>query len=123
MIFRQLTSTGDWTFGAGLANYSSGQQAILLNVKTALLMWKGDCFFSLPGWINWKSLLNVGQQKNLNAAIQLQLAKTYGVMQVLEGSVSVDASTRLATATYTIVTVYSQQVTNRVQILSGQIGN
>lgn len=123
MIFRQLTSGGDWTFGAGLANYASAQQAIALNIQTSVLMWQGDCFFSLPGWINWKGLLNVGQKQNLNTALQTLLSKCYGVMDIVNASVIVNPTTRQFFASYTITTVYSQQVTNQVQILSGQVGN
>lgn len=123
MIFRQLTAAGDWTFGAGLANYASGQQAIALNIKTSILMWQGDCFFSLPGWVNWKGLLNVGQQRNLDIALQGILLQAYGVMEVLSATVVVNPTTRQFFATYTVDTVYSQQITNQVQILSGQPGS
>ena len=123
MIFRQLTSSGDWTFGAGKGNYASGEQAINLNIKTSLLMWAGDCFFSLSGWINWKGLMNVGQEKNLNAALQTLLAKCYGVQAVVSSSVNLNPETRRFQAKYTVDTVYTQQVTSQVQILSGQVGN
>lgn len=123
MIFRQLTSNGDWTFGAGLSNYASAQQAIALNIQTSVLMWMGDCFFSLSGWINWKGLLNIGQQAKLDSALQNLLSQSYGVMAIVSASVVVNPTTRLFFATYTVDTVYSQQVTNQVQILSGQPGN
>lgn len=123
MIFRQLTSGGDWTFGAGLANYASAQQAIALNIQTSVLMWQGDCFFSLPNWINWKGLLNVGQQKNLDTALQALLLRCYGVMGIVRAAVIVNPTTRNFFASYTVVTVYSQQVTNQIQILSGQVGS
>lgn len=120
MIFRQLTSTGDWTFGAGLANYASAQQAIALNIQTSVLMWQGDFFTSLPGWVNWKGLLNVGTQQKLNAALQTVIAQCYGVQQIISASVVVNPTTRKAFARYTVVTVYSTQVVNQVGILSGQ---
>lgn len=125
MIFRQLTSDGDWTFGAGLANYSSGQQAIVLNIQTSVLMWAGDFFASLtgPGWVNWKGLMNVGQQKNLDAALQSLLVKCYGVMSIVSANVRVNPTTRRFSASYAVNTVYSTQVVNTVQILSGQTGN
>lgn len=123
MNFRQLTSDGDWTFGGGLSNYASGQQAIELNIQTSILMWAGDCFFSLAGWINWKGLLNVGQQNNLNAALQGVLSQCFGVQEIISSSVIVNPTTREFFATYTVVTVYSEQVTSQVQILSGQPGN
>lgn len=123
MIFRQLTKSNDWTFGAGLANYAQAQQAIALNIQTLVLSWVGDCFFSLPTGINWKALLNVGQQKNLNSALQVLLSNAYGVMNVVSGSVVVNPTTRMAVATYTVNTVYSQQISNQLQILIGQPGS
>ena len=123
MTFRQLTASGDWTFGAGLGNYASGQQAINLNIQTSVLMWAGDCFFSLSGWINWKGLLNVGTQNQLNAALQSLLASCYGVTNIVAAAVVVNPTTRMSSATYTVDTVYTTQVINVVQILSGQPGN
>lgn len=120
MNFRQLTISGDWTFGAGLSNYASAQQAIALNIRTSVLMWAGDCFFSLPNWINWKGLLNVGQKNNLNIALARLLSQCIGVQAVLSAVVVVNPTTRMAFATYTVSTVYSQNVTAQVQILSGQ---
>lgn len=123
MIFRQLTSNGDWTFGAGLANYASNQQAVALNIRTSILMWKGDCFFSLPNWVNWKGLLNVGQQRNLDTALQTLLLQCYGVTSIVSASVIVNPTTRNFFASYTVNTIFSQQVTSQLQILSGQVGN
>lgn len=123
MIFRQLTADHDWTFGAGRGNYASNQQAIALNIATSVLMWKGDCFFSLPNWINWKGLLNVGQQKNLDTALQTLLLQCYGVTSIVKAAVIVNPTTRKFFASYTVNTVFSTQVTNQVQILSGQVGN
>lgn len=82
-------------------------------------MWAGDCFWSLTGWINWKGLLNVGQQKNLNSALETLLLQCYGVMQIVSAQVVVNETTRLATAVYTVNTVYSQPIVDEVQLLSG----
>lgn len=123
MIFRQLTQSGDWTFGGGLSNYASGQQAIALNIFTSVRMWAGDFFASLNGWINWKGALNVGQQNNLNAALQGLLSRSYGVQSIVSASVVVNPTTRQFFATYTVDTVFSQQVTSQVAILSNQPGN
>lgn len=123
MIFRQLTNSNDWTFGKGIADYAQNQQAIALNIQTLVLSWVGDCFFSLPSGINWKSLLNVGQMNNLNSALQVLLANAYGVMSVVKAQVVVDPTTRMAVATYTVNTVYSQQISDQLQVLIGQTGS
>jgi hypothetical protein len=120
MKFRQLTATNDWTFGGGLSNYASGQQAIALNIQTSILMFAGDFFASLSGWINWRGLLNVGQQKNLDTALQTLLSQCYGVQGIISANVVVNKTTRKFFASYVVDTVYSQQVVNQVQILSGQ---
>lgn len=123
MNFRQLTASGDWTFGGGLSNYATGPQAIALNIETSVKMWAGDFFASLPGWINWKGLLQVGTQNKLDAALQTVLSQCFGVQAVVSARVVVNTTTRQFFATYTVDTVYSQTVTSQVQILSGQTGN
>lgn len=122
MIFRSLTTSGDWTFGAGLANYATAQKAIAFNIQTSILMWKGDCFFSLANWINWKGLLNVGQQSNLNNTLQSQLSRCYGVIGIVSATAQFNATTRNVVVTYTVNTVYSTQVKNQVAILSSNVG-
>lgn len=122
MLFRQLTSSGDWTFGAGLGNYASAEQAINLNIQTSILMWGGDFFASLNPWINWKGLMNVGKENELNAALQTLISNLDGVQALVSSSVTVNTTTRQFFATYVVDTVYSTQVTGTVQILSGQNG-
>ena len=124
MIFRQLAPvTNDWTFGQGYSGYAQNQQALALNIQTLVLSWVGDCFFSLQTGINWKALLNIGQQANLNAALQNLLSGAYGVMNVVDASVVVNPTTRMAIATYTVATVYSQTISAQLQVLIGQPGN
>jgi len=122
MNFRQLTSTGDWTFGGGLANYASATQAIELNLQTSIQMWQGDFFASLAGWVNWKGLMQVGTQKQLNAALQSVISNCYGVQQIISAAVVINTTTRQFFPTYDLVDIYSEQVVNQIQILSGQPG-
>lgn len=119
MTFRQLTLNGDWSFGNGVSSYAVNQDAIALNIKTAVRMWAGDSFWSLTGWVNWKGLFNIGGQNRLDAALQTILLQCYGVMQVVSASVKYDQKTRIAVASYVVNTVYSQQITDEVQLLSG----
>lgn len=122
MIYRQLTPTNDWTFGNGVSSYATNQQAIALNIKTAIQMWAGDSFWSLTGWINWKGLFAIGGQNQLNTALQTLLLQCYGVMSVVSASVTFSTSTRQATVSYTVNTVYSQQISASIQLLSGNPG-
>lgn len=123
MIFRQLTSAGDWTFGSGLGNYASAQQAIALNIQTSIYMWAGDFFASLTPWINWKGLMNVGTQNQLDIALQGLISQCYGVQAINSASVIVNPTTRQFFATYSVLTVYSQVVVDQIEIVSNTPGN
>lgn len=116
MIHRQLDANHDWTFGKGVQNFAREQQAIALNIDTLLLSWVGDCFFNLQSGVNWKQLLNYGQQANLDAALQSVLSGAYGVVRLVSASVLFNPSTRNVAATYVVDTVYSQSVKNQITI-------
>ena len=118
MIFRTLDANGDWNFGCGVQNFARGQQAIALNLQTLIQCWVGDCFFSLPTGVNWKQLMNYGQQANLNSALQSLVLRAYGVVSIVSSKIDFNATSRKFTASYTVNTVYSQQVTNQLTILS-----
>jgi hypothetical protein len=118
VIFRTLDANGDWVFGKGIQDFARGQQAIALNLQTLIQCWVGDCFFSLQTGINWKRLMNYGQQANLNSALQSLVLRAYGVVSIVSSKIDFSAGSRKFTASYTVNTVYSQQVTNQLTILS-----
>lgn len=119
MIFRQITMDGDWTFGKGIANYAQNEQAINLNIKTALLSWVGDCFFDLQFGIDWVRLLDTGQDKNLQAALQTLILQLYGVVGVETVSANLDPATRRLSVSYTATTIFSQNFQNQLSLLVG----
>lgn len=113
MIFRNLDSTHDWTFGSGVGNYISGNAAIGLNIETRLLSWLGDCFFDTGAGIDWANRLGM---KNQKALLELDLRRiilqSYGVTGIVSFYVSVVG--RALTANYTINTIYSKNYSNIV---------
>ena len=126
MIFRQLDVNGDWTYGKGTQNFARDQQAIALNLQTLVRSWQGDCFFSLQSGINWKQLMNYGQQANLDTALQTLILQAYGVVGFPPGtppSINFNSSSRHFAAVYTVNTVYSTQITEQLAILSNSVGN
>lgn len=123
MIFRQLTSGGDWTFGKGKSNYAQNADAIALNIRTSLLSWVGDCFFNLPFGIDWTRLLDTGQQNNLQIALQTLILKSYGVVSVSSVSANFNPTTRALNVAYSVTTVYSQNYQAQVTILAGEVGD
>lgn len=119
MIFRQLDSNHDWTFGKGIACYAQNEQAIDLNIQTSLLSWVGDCFFSLKYGIDWTRFLDTGQQNNLEIALQTLILGCYGVVGVTTASAFFDPQTRLLSVKYIATTIFSQSYQSQVSILVG----
>lgn len=119
MIFRGLTASGDWTFGAGIANYAINQQAIELNIGTFLREWLGECFFALQDGIDWRNLLDVGQETNIEDAVRTAILKRFGVIGINSLTVLFDTARRFLTATYSIQTIYSQSFQDTIQISAG----
>lgn len=122
MIFRQLDSNHDWTFGKGVACYAQNEDAINLNIQTTLLSWVGDCFFDLQIGINWLKLLNTGQQANLQSALQVALLNCYGVVAVQTASASFNQDTRNLDVQYSVTTIFNTNYQSQVSILSNTAG-
>lgn len=123
MIFRQLDADHDWTFGKGIANYAQNDQAIALDVQTSLLSWVGDCFFDLQAGIDWSRLLDTGQQKNLQIALETNILQRYGVVNVSAASAFFNADTRKLNVSFNITTIFSQSFQSQVSIIANTVGD
>ena len=123
MIFRQLDSNGDWTFGKGRSNYAQNEDAVDVNIRTSLLSWNGDCFFDLKAGIDWTRLLDTGQQRNLQVALESLILKSYGVVGVSSAFATFNAVTRGLDVQYNVTTVFSQNFSSQVSILAGTVGD
>ena len=119
MIFRQLTGIGDWIYGQGVSGYATQNNAIGLNIKTRLLSWKGDCFFSLGDWVDWLSRLDKGQKDNLTHELYTVILKSYGVVKINSFTVVLDDTTRHYTATYNVETIFSPSFINTLDLAAG----
>lgn len=107
MIFRGITSLGDWTFGRGQNNYFLNENAISANIKTRLQAWTQDCFFDLQAGIDWSSRLDVGQQSALVEEIKSNILKAFGVVGINSVAAVFDGVTRRITIRYNIQTIFS----------------
>ena len=92
MIVRALDSNGDWTFGAGLSNYLSGQAAVSQNIQTRLNSFLGDCFFDLGAGIDWFNLLGGKDLTTLNLAVSAVILNTQYVSNLIQLSINVDVN-------------------------------
>lgn len=116
MIFRNLDSNGDWTFGSGQQNYLYGESAIDLNIKTRLYSWLGDCFFALNAGIDWANRLGSKNQKVLlDQDTKRIILQSYGVTGITSFNSSLNPDTRAYSANYIITTIFSP-VTGSVTI-------
>ncbi len=106
MIFRELDENGDWTFGKGKNNYLRGKQALMLNLKTRLLSFLGDCFFDLSAGIDWFNLLGAKDQLSLKLSISTAILNTPDITGIISLDLSVNPKTRSASIIYNVSSVY-----------------
>ena len=105
MSFRNLDGNGDWTFGIGRNNYVTGSQEVLLNAKTRILSFLGDCFFAPTDGIDWWHLLEYNKQEEAENAVMATIAETPGVQTVEEIDSYINSSRKM-TITYSITDIY-----------------
>ena len=117
MTIRNLDASGDWTFGQGVGNYLRGEAAVELNIRTRLLCFLGDCWWSTGFGIDWWNLL-VGRgpaaQTNVVVAVRAFLASSYGVTRINYVSTSLNAARKL-TVKWGIDTMFSLSITGQTQ--------
>jgi len=109
--------SGDWQFGQGISNYLTGNDAIALNIKTALSVFWNDAFWNPTFGVNWINLLG---GLNTEASILTQtrsiIANCYGVTAITSVDAEVNNSTRQLTLSYNVSTIYSSNVTSSTTI-------
>lgn len=114
MSFRNLDGNHDWTFGIGRNNYVYNDLEILINAKTRVLSFLGDCFFAPLEGIDWWHLLEYNKQEEAENAVMSTIAQTPGVESVTQID-SIINSRRQLTLNYQITTVngttYTQELT------------
>lgn len=106
MIIRNSTSTGDFTFGKGLSDYLTKQNAILHNIKTRLLQWKGDCFYAADEGVDYNNLLDVGTKNLLDSDIKRVILQSEGVIKINSFESVLDNSERAYSGKATITTIF-----------------
>jgi hypothetical protein len=114
------STTGDWTFGAGLSNYLQANLAISQNIKTRLSQIVGNCFFDLTAGIDWFNLLGAKDFLKLNLAISSVIIQTPGVTGIKQLSTNFDPETRNYQVAYSVQTIFS--VVNGSFVFDKQIG-
>lgn len=121
MIFRNLDSNHDWTFGQGQGCYIQQNAAIGLNIETRLLSWVGDCFFDTTAGIDWANRLGSKNQRALlKADLKRIILQSYGVTGIV--SFDTNLTGRTFTAHYTVNTIFTTNYRNTVTMELGNHG-
>jgi len=110
MIFRNLTSDNDWTFGKGLQNFTTNLDAIKLNIKTRLQEWRGDCFYSPESGVDYNNLLEIGTKPLLDSDVKRVILQSEGVLKITSFESELDPLTREYTGTIKIVTIFGSDI-------------
>lgn len=113
MAFRNLDENHDWTFGSGRNNYVTQTQEVLINAKTRVLSFLGDCFFAPEEGIDWWNLLTYSRQEKAVIEVQEVIAQTDGVTETVEVDSFLDARRNLH-ITYSIKDIYTNVTENEI---------
>lgn len=115
--FRGIDSDGDWIFGRGRSSYLTGNEAIQADIKTALQIFMGECFWNTDFGVDWWNLIG-GKNPAAQAGIILQTRTVIlgvdGVTQINSVSPSFTSGTRRLALQYSVNTIFSQGVTGQV---------
>lgn len=109
MRYRQESSTGDYLFGQGDANFLINTPATVAQaVKTGLLLFLGEYFADTTVGMPWDTdVFGFNTASIYDAAIQQQIEQTEGVRSIVNYSSSLNRVTRTLTINCTIDTIYS----------------
>ncbi len=118
MTIRNLTLTGDWTFGSGRQNYLRDDRAIALNIKTRLKSFLNDTFWNMNFGIDWWTLLgakNPTAEEQITIQTRAVVSASYGVVKVNSVTVSTERRSRQVTVTYNIDTIFTRNLVASIQ--------
>lgn len=118
MTFRGIDGTNDWSFGSGVQSYFTGAAAVSANIRTRLLTFLGECFFSLQSGVDWLNLLG-GKNPAAQAGIVVQcrtiVANSFGVVKINSITPVLDARRKL-TLSFNVDTIFSRNVSGSVVV-------
>lgn len=115
-IFRSLTPTGDWTFGAGRQNYATLDAAIGLDIQTFLYLFLGEVPWDLSAGIDWWNLIGSRDETDIILQTRSAITQRQGVQGVTSADVFLNRSTRQLSLQYAINTIFSRGQTVAVNL-------
>lgn len=115
MKFRNLTTDGDWTFGAGRQNYAVSDKSISLNIETTIKTFLTECFFNQDVGVAWFDIIDSKNKDVTVLAIKSAISACYGVIAVKELEYTYNELRELEIK-YTISTIYDSTLQGVVTI-------
>lgn len=105
MIIRALQN-GDATFGLGVQNFLTGQNAVAENIQTNLYCFLRDCYFDIQKGIDWLRFFSVPTTtQEITLSVRGVVLLCYGVTSI--NSISVSTSNRKINISMNINTIFT----------------
>lgn len=105
MIIRNLIN-GDATFGNGIQNFLTNQNAIVENIQTNLYCFLRDCYFDIQKGIDWIRFFSTPtSQQEVTLSVRSAILLCYGVTSIQ--SLNVSLVNRQIIITATINTIFT----------------
>ena len=110
MRYRKLSSTGDYIFGQGVANfYVNSAACVAQSVETRLRLWTGEWFLDNREGTPWlQQILGKGTAAIYDMAIRTRVLQTQGVTAITAYQSSYDATSRALSVTMRISTIFGE---------------
>lgn len=118
MRFRGVDNTGDWVFGKGRNSYLTDNKALMMNIKTRLLEFLGDCFWDTEKGIDWWNLLGEKNLKKILVDVQRTVLRSYQVSRIVDMQYQV--KDRKLFITLTVEFANGEILTDTVEVLNAQ---
>jgi hypothetical protein len=120
MRVRQLSPTGDMTFGQSGLNFLVNSNACVAQiVKTSLQLWQGEWTFDTTQGMPWiEGVIGKHSQNSADLAIQNYILQIQGVEDITEYSSNVNGQGRTFVDSLSIQTQFSEttvQVINQTE--------
>lgn len=106
MLFRALDASGDWVFGKGINSFTTDREAMILNLKTRIKQWKGECFFAPEDGVDWNNFLGIGTKDLLDSDLLRVIIQSDGVIRVDAYTSVLTRDTRNLMVQATLFTIY-----------------
>ena len=110
MRYRKLSASGDYTFGQAQNNFHVNMpEAVAQAVKTRLLLIQGEWFLDITQGTPYSTkILGAGRVATFSSALKRVIAETQGVTDVIKFGAFFNSTTRKASISATINTIYGK---------------